>query len=166
MSQEFGPEFSLLGRGRHLAALRAICSHLFEGLQDDVSDIVLFFTVDGRFAPNLFPKPITDGVRRCSMHKDGHLYVDIGLSLATIELDEQAFRRRVVRLISEASARILVYVSKKRLDFDSLMLAETFSALIAEYEALQLPLPISSSEIETARALEILDRKPPAERSN
>lgn len=152
LSREFGPDFDLLGRDRHLRLLRSLMSELSqEPYGEGLAKPFFFLTVDGRFASREYKKPIVDGVRSRRVGKDGLGFVDIGLSMRTILLPEHDFRESLARLLLEAAESFVLHARSKGLDFDSERYLKDVSSVVERYRAAPLPLEATASEIDTAR---------------
>lgn len=151
MYKAYGPDFTLLGRPRHLVALGQILAVQTQKPYGGEIHLVRFFlTIDGRFAPELFAKPIQDGVRRCTVDRDGLAFVDIGLSLTTVLTEEQEFREALCGLLSIGAARLGTYARRKKLDFDAEGFQLDTERSLDIYRKLPLPLQATSGEIGTA----------------
>lgn len=138
----WGPQYELLG----LAGLNHRLAKLLMGAGPQNFGEVrpkFFFEHDGLLAR----KTIVDGLRSVRIYRDGDATIDIGISLATMSLPHEEYRKRLVEFILDGSRAICERAKKKKLEFDAERFMSFMQGILDAFLAIPLPLPATEGEL-------------------
>ena len=152
LSIEFGPEFTVSGNSVHVVVLNNILRDLpRDSYGEKVGNIHFCLKVSGKFSPNLYAKPIVDGVRSCRFDREGLVWINTGISQETVSCQQSEFREKFKGIIRECVRSLIRYMDRKKISFESELFRSHIELALERYDLLELPL----SELPEDRAIKL-----------
>lgn len=139
----FGPEFSMLLRGRDKVALGQLMRQAFPNTAASSLTIYFVFHIEGKFSE----RPVKQQVlRRAYSERRREATVSMGIPLALARSTDKEFRNGLCDLIAEGCLSLCDFLQSKTLDLPYDYIKVTLQAVLEDYKGLPYPLPPSGDE--------------------